>query len=326
MEGRYPDLNAIASCEVDLDKSAVNIYIKQSGSQVVVSFHHKNETEYKKCVTIEVGGMMMPTFFMSMMARSVEGSKLRYDVSSMTFSTDGENTGVSEFEAKFDENIPKLFKEISFYKANIEFLKAKTKEGEPEAMNIPAVYKKQAAALEMVDYSNTQLGRSIEETASILSFIENQNTSTNELAHGLVFSLNKWLEDSQKQYEIMDRDVGIIVNEMQGYNFDGLLASTEELMDNLNKRLEDTSKDFKDFMQFSSLIKRNLKSLKNKKDQIGNFDRMIRNMKRDPKLKSTSKLQTVVAILLVVLGLFIIVALLVILYHLSSTGKRDILG
>ena len=262
-----------------------------------------------------------------MMARSAPESNIRYDVTSMTLSTDEENIKISEFEAKFDENIPKLFKQITFYKANRDALKVNAKPIDPENLDIPSINQNQSQILDMIDYSNTQLGRSIEETSSILSFVENQNLSTDELSNTLLSSLNNWLENTQKQYEIMDKDVGRIMAEMEAFNFEGLFKTTEDLLDNLNKKLEDTSDDFKQFKSFSRLINKNLETLKTKKKQLINFPKMLKRAVQGAGSNSgSSNLNTVLALLLLTLGVVIILGLLAILYRLGVSRKRDILG
>lgn len=314
------------SCEVDLDKSTVNFYVKATGTQILVTLHYEGETEYKKCMEINLARNKFKSFYVTMVARSTEGSGLRYDVSSMTLSTDTENSGVSEFEAKFDENIPKLFKQISFYKANSDTLKSKMNKVDPDKLDIPTIHSNQAQVFDMIDYSNTQLGRSIEETSSILSFVENQNLATNELGGTILSSLNRWLDNTQKQYEIMDKDVGKIVAEMDAFNFEQLLKTTEDLMTGLNKKLEETSDDFKQFKKFSRLIKKNLETLKAKKEQLTNFPSMIRKLKAESDSQGSGSLHKVLIMLLVVLGVVIILALLSILYRLSSAQRKEILG
>lgn len=265
-------------------------------------------------------------FYINLIARSVTSSVFRYDISSMTLSTDTENLGISEFEAKFDENIPKLFKEISFYKSNADLIKSKTGKDQQETLDIQSMHVKQDQVFDMIDYSNTQLSRSIEETSSLLTFIENQNTSTSELGHHLLYSLNRWLEDTQKQYEIMDKDVGHLVSEIEAFNFDALYEKTDELMNELNKKIEETSDDFKQFRSFSILIRRNIESLKAKRQQLIKFPKNLSALKRDKTLKKSNTFNNIMIILLLVLGIAIILALLSILYKLSVGQKREILG
>ena len=294
--------------------------------QILVNYHYEGETEYKKCMEVNHPRYQLKNFYITLFARSTEESTLRYDVSSMTYSSDKENIGVSEFEAKFDENIPKLFKQISFYKANQEILRSKTPKLDIDKLDIPEINNVQSKIYDMIDYSNTQLSRSIEETSSILSYIENQNMSTNELGNTLLSALNGWLENTQKQYEIMDKDVGKIAKEIETFNFDKILTTTQELLGNLNKRLEETSEDFKQFKKFSNLIKKNLSVLKNKKDELFDFPRALRRLQRDKMLKKSEGAQTVLTLLLAFLGFIIIAALLSILYRLTIGQKRDILG
>ena len=52
----------------------------------------------------------MLSFYLIMYARSVKNSFFRIDINSMSFHSDYENTSISEFEAKYDDKNPKLFK------------------------------------------------------------------------------------------------------------------------------------------------------------------------------------------------------------------------
>lgn len=291
-----------------------------------MTYHYEGETEYRKCMEITFPRNQFKNFFVSLFARSGPESKLAYDVTSMTFSTDEENIGVSEFEAKYDENIPKLFKEISFYKTNQEALRHKTAAVQGDKLDIPSIHNVQSAVFDMIDYSNTQLSRSVEESSSILTYIESQDSSTKELGNTLLHSLNRWLENTQKQYEIMDRDVGAIVAEIEAFNFENLLTTTQELLANLNTKLEETTDEFKQFKKFNKMIRRNLNVLRYKKDELFDFPKALRRLRRDKSLGKNSGMQTVLTLLLAFLGFIIIAALLSILFKLSSNQKRDILG
>lgn len=323
--GKEPEIKTLVNCKIDLDRP-VNIYIKSSSTQILVNYHYEKENEYKKCMEVTFPRYQFKNFFVSLFARSSAESNFRYDVSSMTYSSDVENTGVSEFEAKFDENIPKLFKQISFYKANQDILKSKNPKLESNRLDIPSINAVQSKVFDMIDYSNTQLSKSIEETSSILSYIENQNTSSRELGNTLLTALNRWLENTQKQYEIMDRDVRQMVNEFEAFNFEELLTTTQGLLDNLNKRLEETSDDFKKFRKFSKLIQKNLSTLNSKKAELYDFPNALKRLQADKLSSKSTRPQEILTILLGVLGFIIATALLSILYRLTMGRKRVILG
>ena len=261
-----------------------------------------------------------------MMAQSAKDSYLRYDVSSMTFSTDRENIGVLEFEARFDESVPKLFKQISYYKSNAEALKSKTQGSASDGFDIPAINYRQDQILDMVDYSNIQLSRSIEETSSLLSFIEEQSTATTEMGHALLHSLNKWLKNTQEQHRIMERDAAVLLAEMETYNFSSLLKMTKKLIHNLLKKLDETSEDFKTFRKFSKLIRKNLETFKLKKEQIFGFSKFVKNLDKNKALRGGETVHSSTGVFLALLSCVVILALVVILRRLGDNHRKQILG
>lgn len=313
------------SCEIDLDKAAVSFYLKTVDDKIVVSYHYAGENDYVKCVEIKYPKLAFKSFYVNMLARSFVDTNVRYEVSSMTLSTNSENIGISEFESKFDETIPKLFKEISFYKKNTDAMRTNMVKVDPQSLDISAIHGNQSQVFDMIDYSNTQLSRSIEETSSILSFIESQNSSTNEMGQNLIFSLNRWLEDSQKQYEAMDKDVGRMIAEMEAMNFDTIFETTDKLISDINKRFEQTSSDFKELRKFSKIIKKNLGTLHNKADQIHTISRKISRMGRRTAYRGTGWYKKFMTLLLLALGFVVIAALLAILYKLSAKKRSNIL-
>lgn len=323
--GKQLEIRSLVSCEIDT-KKPVNFYIKSEGSQIYVTYHYDNETEYRKCMEITFPRHQFKNFFVSLFARSSAESKLAYDLTSMTFSSDAENIGVTEFEAKFDENIPKLFKQISYYKTNQDTLKTRHPTAQSDNLDIPSIHNVQSQVLNMVDYSNTQISRSIEESGLILSYIESQDESTKELGDKLLGSLNRWLTNTQKQYKIMDRDVGKIVAEIEKFSFDKLLVTTQELLGNLNTRLEETTSDFKEFRKFNKLIRKNLDVLRYKKEELYDFPKALKKLRKSKTLNKSDSMQTVLTLLLAFLGFTIIAALLSILFKLTAGQKRDILG
>ena len=324
-DGRFPRSNTLASCDLDLDVSSVSLHVKAVDDRIIVSYHKEKETDYKKCAEVKFPKLNFKSFFVSLLARSAADSFIRYDVSTMTLSTNAENPIVSEFEAKYDQNMPKLFKEISFYKSNAEAIKAMHKV-DPSALDIPKIHSNQLFVYDTLDYSNTQLSRSIEETSSILSFVESQNASTAEMGHQLIFALNKWLEESQKEYEMMDKDVGRLVAEMEAMNFDNLFETTDKLLTDITVKFEQTSTDFKELRRFSKVIKRNLDTLHDKSNQVHGFARSVKNMGKHVSGRKTRRANSKLATMLVVLGVVTIFALLSILYKLSAGSKADILG
>lgn len=320
-------LNKTPSCDIDLSKSEVNfiVFMDHKG-KITVSYHYKDETEYKNCASIDVPADSFQQFFVSMYAKTSKSTKARFDISTMTLSTDTENIGVSEFEAKFDENMPKLFKNISFFKNNQATINNWTNDFKKDKFNLPEMHFFQSMIYNSIDYSNAQLSRSLEETDTIRAYIDNQNFATNELGTMIIESLDNWLSITEKQYQTMDKDINSLIKDIESFNFQDLYKTTDDLLINLNSKLKKTNKEFKAFKSFSRLIGKNLNILDQKKSDLVNLPKVLKKVLKKKGKEGPVFDQTLLVALLLFLGIFIVVALLVILYKIGKTQKRIILG
>lgn len=321
----YPNPKTLDNCVIDFNRSDISFYLRGDKKNVVVSYHYEDESEYTSCLSVDVTALPTEQFYVNLFARVIKGSQVRFDLSAMTLSTDAENIAVSEFEAKFDENMPKLFRQISYYKANQDSLKGNVQDN-GETLDIPKIHTIQARVHEVVDYSNSQLSRSLEETTSILSYVENQDFATKEMGNMLLGSLNDWLEETEKQYNKMNKDVSHLVAEMDAFNFDELFETTSDLLKQLNGKLEQSSEDFQVFSSFSKLVSKNLGSLESKRANLKNLPKMLKKMLKNDSTDKSGTMQTGLVLLLCFLGVFIIVALLSILSRLNSSYRKNILG
>ncbi len=89
-------------------------------SKIHVMVHQANETEYLKCFTLDIPQYYLNDFFVMLYAKSEEKSRLSFNVNNLTFSTYTENMNIEEYPPKYDPNLPKLFKSISFLAKNKE--------------------------------------------------------------------------------------------------------------------------------------------------------------------------------------------------------------
>ena len=322
----YPDTDGLPSCEIDFSRSDISFFLRGDTKKIYISFHYEGETEYVTCMSVNINSEMMTQFFITMFARGIKRTKMRIDISAMTLSTDAENIGVSEYEAKFDENVPKLFKQISFYKSNKDIIQDNIPEPNADLLDIEQIHSVQSRIHDVIDYSNAQLSRSLEETNSILSYVENQNYSTEEMGGILLSSLNEWLENTEKQYQKMDKDVSHLVAEMEAFNFDELYDTTNSLLSDLNNKLQSSSEDFKMFRSFSKLINKNLDSLDQKRTSLKNLPKLLKKLLKNKTVNKSNAMQTGLILLLAFMGVFIVIALLSILYKLGTSSKRNILG
>ena len=164
MNDRF-NLQQMPKCEVDFENQEVYFFaLLENSGKFSLNYHYKNEDEYRSCVDFEVPRTMMRQFYLHMFARSAPTNKLRFDLSAMTLSTDTENIGISEFEAKYDENVPKLFKFISFFKANQQSLDRYEEDLKKHDLDIKSMHGMQSMVFSLVDFSNSQISKSLEET------------------------------------------------------------------------------------------------------------------------------------------------------------------
>lgn len=294
--------------------------------KITVSYHYKDETDYKNCFSIDVPLETFQEFFISMYARSSKSTRARFDVSAMTLSTDTENIGVSEFEAKYDENMPKLFKSISFFKNNQQSISSWTNELKKDNFNLPEMHFLQTLVFNSIDYSNAQLSRSLEDTDTINAYIDNQKFATNELGSMIIESLDGWLSVTEEQYKTMDNDINSLIQDIESSNFQELYKTTDVLLTNLSDKLKNTNKEFKAFKSFSRLIQKNLKTLDEKKSQLKNLPKVLKRVLKKKQQEGAVFDQSLLVSLLLFLGIFIVAALLVILYKIGKTQQKVILG
>lgn len=312
------------SCDLDLvNRKKINFYLKGNGNSVIVSYHYDDSTDYEKCVEVFVPGNSMNAFFPIFYARSAGSSAFQIDVNSMTLSTIIENIGISTFEAKFDENMPKLFKKISFLKKNSEYLKSKEKKTTPENLNIKSITRTQSTVYKQLDYSNSQIQHSLEESDIIVSYLDQQKFSSDNFGHNVLNGIQSWLDDSMKQYQEMDSDINNIVTEIKTFDFDGLVNETQTLLDNLDLKLKDNEDDINQFKKFSFVINSNLKLMKEKGDLNKNFEKNLEEFFKKNK-GDDKNLNGVFTFLLSVMGIVIIFVLLAILWRLNRSLKKEV--
>lgn len=115
----------------------------------------------------------MQNFFPVIYAKSSVDSSLRFDVSAMTFASSIENLQITEFEARYDSYMPKLFKEISFLKKNTDYLKNRSKKYlKEENLNIKNLVKAENKILKSLEISQFFMGNSLTESEKILGYMD----------------------------------------------------------------------------------------------------------------------------------------------------------
>jgi hypothetical protein len=311
------------SCNLDMTKKKFFIFIKGQEDRVVVSYHYEGDHDYDKCVELVKPENSLKQAFPVIYARSGVNSLFQINLTSMTLSSHSENIGISEFEAKYDQSVPKLFKKISFLKKNQEYLKSQEKPIIAENLNIENIYDSQRQVQSMIEYSNSQISQSLEESDVILSYIDQQKYSSEQFGHNVIDTIQSWLTSSKNNYDNMDSDVNNMITEIKQYDFEGLAQKTEKLLNQLDSKLKDNENEFTKFKKFASLINDNLKELQSRKDLSSDFENnlkefFLKNQGHDKNLND------VFVLLLTILGLVIIVVLLMILWRLNKSIKKEI--
>ena len=316
----------VLNCDLDLtNRKKINFYLKGNINSVIVSYHYDDSTEYTKCMEVFIPNKSLDAFFPIFYARAAGSSAFQIDINAMTLSTIVENIGISEFEAKMDENMPKLFKKISFLKKNNEYLKSRSKDSKkPESLNIKSITHTQNTIFKMIDYSNSQIQNSLEESDTIISYLDQQKFSSENFGNNVLDGIQNWLDISKKEYEEMDSDINNIVTEIKKFNFEGLVNETQKLLDNLDLKLKDNQKDIDEFQEFSKTINMNLKFLKDKENLEKSFDDNLQNFFEKNKKKDYKNLNSVFVSLLSVMGVVIILILLGILWRLNRSVRKEV--
>ena len=245
----------------------------------------------------------------------------------MVLYSDLENLGVSEFELQIGSEAEKLFRQISFYNNNAQFLKSKLRDAEAKPVNITSLYAIHSEVLGIMDYTNTIIDKNLEETDVIVGYLGQQKGATNDFAQKLLVSMQNWMEDTLKQYELMEKDAKNIVSEYEILDIDAEFETTKHILDNLKSKTAESSEHFKAFRKASATVRENLGYLKEGKNHAAAFsDQMEKYIAAVSNADGGSSLHLVIMLLLAGAGLFVMLALCAILWRLNASQKRPSLG
>lgn len=95
------------------------------------------------CSSIKLKEKTLDSFFPVIYAKSGKDNALMFNIKSMALNSVVENTNISEYEAKYDHNMTKLFQNISLLAKNSDLVKKSERYKREDQLNIPALYKRE---------------------------------------------------------------------------------------------------------------------------------------------------------------------------------------
>ena len=322
-EGTMPISNFSArTCEVDLTRP-LNLYLRYDDGELTLSFHAVGEAKYNTCQRLKVDARIFSEFYIGMTATSSATSSFMIDVKSMVFSSDKENLGISYFQERTDETSRKLFKQISFYKNNEEFLSSRKEAGinKIDVHDIPALYKSQSEVLNILDYTNGLLDRNLETTEEILSYIQTQKNGTDLYSKNLLDSIHSWMDASTKNFEEFERETSNLMTQYDTFDIEGEFSSTKGLVEGLSKKIGGHWEAFQNLRTYGEVIKENIEYLRQKEKSLKKFPDFVKNVLDKDQAGGAGSVGLLLLTMLLGLGLAIIVALCAILRRLEGSHK-----
>lgn len=296
-------------------------YIRGNESQIKIALHYEKEDKYNTLATFEINPSEMELFYVNFFARSTETGAFMVDVRSMVLSTNVENLGVSEFEAKFDENAQKLFRQISFYKLSEELVNEDRKKQLKDDFNIKGLYESQAEVMNILDYTNVLLDKNLEEGDEMLEFLSKQKNTTQLYAKSLMDSMNEWASDTKKQFDLMESDAQNLLTEYEKFDLEQEFDKTKAIISQVTQKVGKNWEAFQNFRLYADQIRSNLQYLVKKKKNLENFSEMIDHYIQGRMTASAGQNDNSFLFMLTVLGVIVVIALFAILRRLSSSQK-----
>lgn len=317
------------TCSFDWSETP-RFFIRLAKGVLYLSKGNLKNGDYEVCWQKKLEAPWMISFYLSMFARSSPLSSFRIDVKSIIFSTDLENLGISEFEAKYDDNDHKLFRQIHFFQVNKNETEHYFKQAVPEtdlkSLNLSTIHDYQNQIYNAFDYSNVLLEKNLESTDDIVMYLGQQKMAVETYSVGLLESMRKWVNESKSQFELIEKDTLDIVSEFKSFDLEAEFTITQNLLDILKKKFLAHADKMKNLKNFGSQIKKNLDYLKSKKSQLKGLPDQIRNYLSAIEEHSNASADTFILTLLVGAGMFVTLALVAILCRLSKGQNVASLG
>lgn len=321
------DSNSV--CTFDMTETP-RFFLRLAKNTLYLSKGNSKNGDYEVCWTKHLTSPWMKSFFLTLLARSAPTSNFRVDVKSLILSTDLENLGVSEFEAKYDDNDHKLFRQIHFFQVNRReterYFKTETPEAELKSLNISVIHDYQSRIYNSFDYCNVLLEKNLESTDDIITYLDQQKSAVETYSMTMLESMRRWINDTKFQFDIMEKDTLNIVSEFKSFDLEAEFTITQNLLEILKTKFLAHADKMKNLKVYSSQIKENLEYLRSKKSQLKDLPEQIRNYIDAIEEGSKASADTFILMLLVGAGLFVLFALMAIFCRLSKSQNVSSLG
>lgn len=285
---------------------------------------------YEVCWSNQLTNPWMKSFFLTMLARSAPARAFRLNINSLVFSTDLENLGISEFEAKYDDNDHKLFRQIHFFQVNKNeterYFKTENPEMELKSLNLSIINDYQTQIFNSFDYVNVLLEKNLESTDDIVTYLEQQKSAVQIYSLGMLDSMRGWVNDTKMQFELMEKDTLNIVSEFKSFDLEAEFVITQNMLETLKQKFMTHADKLKGLKDYGGQIKQNLDYLKAKRSTMRNLPQQIKDYLDAIEESKRASSDTFILILLVGAGVFVLVALMAIFCRLSKSKSVSSLG
>lgn len=316
-------------CEFESSES-LRFMIRLVNNVLFFSRTNPRDSNYEVCAKITLNQPWMESFYLYLIARSAPTTNYRIDIKSMILSSDVENLGISEFEAKYDDNDHKLFRQIHFFKMNEDqtshFLNNDSDQVDVNSLNITSIALNQVKIVTAFDYCNVLLEKNIESTDDIVTFLDQQKQAIDDYSKNVINNLKTWINETKVQFDMMERDTMNILSEYKSFDIESEFQITQNLLEMLKEKFKVNSKKLENLKTYGSQIKLNLKYIKSKKSILVDLPIQIQNYIKALEESSSITGDSFILLILVVAGFVVLVALVSIFCRLKKGNKGLSLG
>lgn len=248
-------------CEVPISKKNFSFFVKASDKFISLNYHDNTSNNYTKCAMIHLMDDDMNQFYISMLTRST--SKMRYDVTAMSFGVDFENSNISEYETIYDETLPKLFKKINYY-INTDYMiqPKETSYSQDESIDITMLIAKQQSVFKNLDDANYYLSQNLEESTDLIDRLNLHKETADNSLDSIVRFMENWMRKSNEELSNMENDLLNAETSLKSFNMEEMVAKAKKKIDRLTNKIDQNSANFKSYETLSNKLRKNKDTIK----------------------------------------------------------------
>ena len=318
------------SCVYEPSETSNKFLISLIQNTIYISKTNPRNSDYEICAKIQIKNSWMKSFYLTMLSRSSPTSSFRTDVKSLILSTDVENLGISEFEAKYDDNDHKLFRQIHFFQINHNETSHLFKDDSPEidvkSLDLKTIHDYQSKIFNTFDYCNILLEKNIESTDDIITFLDQQKEAVDVYSKNMLTSMRTWIDETKAQFELMEKDTINIVTEFKAFDLESEFQITQNLLDILKGKFVGNAEKLQSLRLYGGQIKQNLLYIQSKKNELKNLPMQIKSYIETIEESYNVSADTFLLMLLIGAGFFVLVALVSIFCRLNKSQQIVSLG